>query len=54
MCRCLSCNTILTNLELDIKYDWNESVQLCTECMENSEVFDTEGHEGDEECELFC
>ena len=35
---CLSCNKPLTDNELDVVYEWGEEIELCEECLQDSEV----------------
>lgn len=35
---CLSCNVILTDVEIAQVYEWGESIELCEECLQDSEV----------------
>ncbi len=41
MSRCLSCNAILTEEEQDNVYAWDESIDLCFECLEETELSET-------------
>lgn len=35
---CLSCNKPLSDSEMDAVYEWGEAIELCTECLQDSEV----------------
>ena len=35
---CLSCNKPLTDEEIAQVYEWGEEIELCGECLQDSEV----------------
>ena len=49
MNRCICCNNVMTEAELEFSYDWGEPIELCIECLGETVLFENRNDWGNDE-----